>query len=71
MLGLTLTADHVYLRPLRSLPFELHQVRLAGVTLSVRVEAGWEHVIVSGRRFDPPARLPRDGGSHRVEFVNG
>jgi hypothetical protein len=71
MLGLTLTERHLYLRPLRSLAFALDQVRLAGLTLSVRVEAGWKHVVVNGNRFEAPARLPRDAGSYRIEFVEG
>jgi uncharacterized protein (DUF608 family) len=69
MLGLTLTEKHLYLRPFRSLSFALDQVRLAGLTLSVRVESGWQRVVANGIRFDAPARLPRDGGSHRIEFV--
>jgi len=71
MLGLTLTERHLYLQPLRSLNFELRGVRLAGVALSVRVERRWTHVIANGIRFDAPARLRRDGGPHRVEFVAG
>jgi uncharacterized protein (DUF608 family) len=71
MLGLTLTEQHLYLRPLRSLTFELREVRLAGTTLSVRVQAGWGHIVANGRRVDAPACLPRDAGTHRIEFLTG
>jgi uncharacterized protein (DUF608 family) len=69
MLGLTLTEQHLSLRPLKSLTFELHELRLAEMTLSVRVEAGWKHVVANGRRVDAPPRVPRDAGTHRLEFV--
>jgi uncharacterized protein (DUF608 family) len=71
MLGLTLTEQHLCLRPLKSLAFELHDVLLAGMTLSVRVQAGWEHVVADGTRVDTTVRLRRDAGAHRVEFLTG
>jgi uncharacterized protein (DUF608 family) len=69
MLGLTLTERHAFLDPFRSLAFELRAVRLAGMTLSVRVEAGWTHVLAKGLWFDAPVRLRRDAGVHELEFV--
>ncbi len=68
MLGLTLTEHYLYLAPFRSLDFEIRDLRLAGVVLSVRVEANWNRVLANGVRSDTPVRLRRDAGTHRVEF---
>jgi hypothetical protein len=69
MLGLTLTERHAYLRPFRSIGFELRAVQLAGMTLSVRVEPEWTHVRAKGSWLEAPVRLRRDAGVHELEFV--
>jgi uncharacterized protein (DUF608 family) len=71
MLGLTLTEHYLYLAPFRSLDFELRDWTLAGVALSVRVEANWTRVFSNGVALEAPVRLRRDAGVHRVEFVVG
>jgi hypothetical protein len=69
ILGLTLSERRLYLRPFRSIAFELRDVRLAGVTLSVRVEKGWARALVNGSASQVPVELPRGAGEKRVEFV--
>jgi uncharacterized protein (DUF608 family) len=69
MLGLTLTEQDLYLCPMRSFAFELAGVRLAGMTLFVRVEQDWTHVLAKGRKVETPVRLRRDRGTHQLEFV--
>jgi uncharacterized protein (DUF608 family) len=69
MLGLTLDAEHIYLRPFKSLRFELRSVRLAGCVLSIRVEENWNRVITDGLEAGRPVALRRDVESHRVEFL--
>jgi uncharacterized protein (DUF608 family) len=69
MLGLTLTEQYIHLRPMHSLAFELTDVRLAGMTLSVRVEENWTRVLAKGVWFEAPVRLRRDRGNHHIEFV--
>jgi uncharacterized protein (DUF608 family) len=68
MLGLTLDAEFIYLRPFRSLRFELRNVRLAGTSLSVRVEPHWSHAIVDGVEVAGAVKLRRGVSSHIVEF---
>jgi hypothetical protein len=68
MLGLTLDAEFIYLRPFRSLGFELRNVRLAGCSLSVRVERDWSHARVDGVKAPEPVALHRGASSHMVEF---
>jgi len=68
MLGLTLDAEFIHLRPFRSLRFELRGVRLAGCVLSISVEAGWNQALVDGVPLAEPVRLRRDCVSHAVEF---
>jgi len=69
MLGLTLDAEHIYLRPFKNLQFELRNVKLAGCALSVRVEENWSRVIVNGVEGGRPVALRRDVESHSVEFL--
>jgi hypothetical protein len=69
MLGLTLDAEHIYLRPFKSLRFELRNVRLAGCTLSIRVEENWNRITTDGLEAGRPVALRRDVESHRVEFL--
>ena len=71
MLGLTLTEHYLYLAPFRSLAFEVRDLVLAGVTLSVRVAANWTRAIANDVALDAPVRLRRDAGAHRVAFVDG
>jgi uncharacterized protein (DUF608 family) len=71
MLGLTLTEHYIHLAPFRSLEFELRDWVLAGVELSVRVEANWTRVLANGVALETPVRLRRDAGAQRVEFVVG
>jgi hypothetical protein len=68
MLGLTLDAEFIYLRPFKSLRFELRSVRLAGCSLSVRVEPDWSSALVDGVRVEGPITLRRSVSSHEVEF---
>ena len=69
MLGLSLDKSYVYLSPFRSLKFALDRVRLAGLTLTVRVEPNWRRVRVNGSEGEARARLRRDVPEHEVEFV--
>jgi uncharacterized protein (DUF608 family) len=68
MLGLSLDAEFIYLRPFRSLRFELRNVRLAGCALSIRVERDWNEVRVDGLKAPEPVMLRRSGASYTVEF---
>jgi hypothetical protein len=69
ILGLTLDESGLILRPFRSLSFALRRVILAGVTLSVRVEANWTRALVGGVEVGLPVVLKRDMESHNVDFV--
>lgn len=70
MLGLKLDETNLYLAPFRSLRFELCDVLLAGVRLSIRVEPGWNRVLANGVETTGSLALRRDAGAHRVEFLN-
>ena len=50
------------------LKFALHEVVLAGATLSVRVEPNWNRAIANGVEVKAPGKLGRGARSHRVEF---
>lgn len=69
LLGLNVNEKYIYLQPFRSLDFSLRNVRLAGVTLSVKVQNGWRKAMLDGREVSPPVHLPRDGGPFDVRFV--
>ena len=69
MLGLRLDETHLYLAPFRSLRFELCDVLLAGVRLSIRVEPRWNRVFANGVETTGLLALRRDAGAHRVEFL--
>jgi hypothetical protein len=58
MLGLTLDATAVHLAPFRSLRFGLHEVRLAGTTLSVDVVPNYRRARVNGVEVELPVVLP-------------
>lgn len=68
LLGLQADETSLYLQPFRSLDFSLHNVQLAGVTLTVEVQAGWRKATVNGKDVSLPLHLPRDGGPYCVRF---
>jgi len=68
ILGLTVDAEFIYLRPFVSLRFELKGVMLAGAALSVQVEPGWSRVLIDGIEGSAPAKLSRSVPTHTVEF---
>jgi uncharacterized protein (DUF608 family) len=69
MLGLTLDETTLYLAPFRSLRFSLHEVRLAGVTLSVAVAPNYRRALVNGVETKLPVAVARNGGPQRVEYL--
>lgn len=67
MLGVELTMDTLSLAPFRTVAFEVKEIVLAGVKLSVRVEEGWTKCLVNGAESAPV--ISRSMGSADFAFV--
>ena len=67
LLGLEMMMDTLSLAPFRSVDFEVKDITLAGVALSVRVEADWTKCLVNGVEAEPT--IVRADGRAKFEFV--
>jgi hypothetical protein len=68
ILGLKADEQFLYLQPFRNLDFSLRNIRLAGITLTVEVQAGWQKATVDGREVSLPLRLPRGEKPYHIQF---
>lgn len=67
LLGVELTLDTLSLSPFSSLDFEVKDITLANVNLTVRVEKGWTKCLVNGVEASPV--INRSMGKAVFEFV--
>jgi hypothetical protein len=58
------------LKPFHTLTFNLDQVQLAGMTLTIHVQKGWTHAEVDGKPAKLPVVLDRSTVRHDVDFLN-
>jgi hypothetical protein len=68
ILGLTMDREYLYLSPFKTIDFKLTNITLAGMNLTVYVEAGWSKIYINGREMAGMVRLRRSEPSARVEF---
>lgn len=70
MIGLKMDELTLSLKPFHTLTFNLDQVQVAGMTLTVHVQKGWTHATVDGRHVALPVVLDRSSERHYVEFLD-
>ena len=69
LLGMQLDGEKMILKPFKTIDFAFHHVVLAGVPLTVKVQAGWKRARVNGKEVELPVRLSRAGRNYVVEFI--
>jgi uncharacterized protein (DUF608 family) len=69
ILGLKMDGQYFYLKPFRTIGFELHEVELAGTRFNITVQPGWTKVLVDGREQAGAVKLPRSQSVARLEFL--
>jgi uncharacterized protein (DUF608 family) len=70
LIGLQMDERMLSLKPFHTLTFNLDQVQLAGMTLTIRVQKGWTHAEVDGKPAKLPVVLDRSTVRHDVDFLN-
>ncbi len=68
LLGLTMDRTHMELKPLHNLDFAITDVTLAGCKLTVRVEKGWNTILVDGEKQN--AAIFDRRGNHTIVFAH-
>jgi hypothetical protein len=69
MVGLEMDERTLSLDPFHTLAFNMDQVQLAGMTLTIHVQKGWTHAEVDHKRVPLPVVLDRSTDRHEVEFL--
>ncbi len=70
LIGLQMDERMLSLKPFHTLTFNLDQVDLAGMTLTIHVQKGWTHAEVDGKPVKLPVVLDRSTVRHDVDFLN-
>lgn len=68
LLGFKADWNFIYLKPFRSLDFEIKSIVLATEPLTVKVQAGWNAARLDGKEVAYPLAIAREGKPHFVEF---
>jgi uncharacterized protein (DUF608 family) len=69
LLGLKMDEKNLYLNPFKTVNFSLNGVQLAGMKLTIKVEAGWKQALVNGKKVSGKISLDRGMKKCRVDFV--
>ena len=67
LLGMEMDFDTLRFTPFRTVDLEIKELLLAGVTVTVRVEAGWTRCLVNGVEAEPV--IDRACSEATLEFV--
>ena len=70
LIGLQMDERMLSLKPFHTLTFNLDQIQLAGMTLTIHVHKGWTHAEVDGKSVKLPVALDRSTARHDVNFLN-
>ena len=69
LVGLKMDEKNLYLKPFETLDFRLNGVQLAGMKLTIKVEAGWKRARVNGKETAGKVSLNRSMKECKVEFL--
>ena len=69
LIGLKMDSDYLYIKPFKSLDFQMQDVVLAGEKLSITVKKKWSKAILDGVIVDGPVVIERKQGQHTIEFI--
>jgi uncharacterized protein (DUF608 family) len=68
LLGMKMDSTHLHLAPFKTLAFSFKDITLAGVRLTVVVEADWTAATLDGVSVVAPVKIPRGTRNCTVEF---
>ncbi len=68
ILGVKMDERYLYLQPFRTVDFSIRDLKLAGMQLTVSVQAEWNKAVVNGVEVTGPIRLDRTASRYQVEF---
>ena len=69
LIGLQLDEQNLYLNPFKTVDFSFENIELAGKNLSIKVESGWNHVWINGKKGKVPVVIPRTKEAMNIEFL--
>jgi len=69
LLGLQMDEQSLYLQPYKTIDFRFDDIVLAGKKMNVIVEAGWDCVLVDGKKAKIPLVLPRTNETVTIQFL--
>jgi uncharacterized protein (DUF608 family) len=69
LVGLQMDERTLSLKPFHTVAFNLDNVQLAGMTLTIHVQKGWTHAAVDHKPVTLPVVLNRSSLQHEVEFL--
>jgi uncharacterized protein (DUF608 family) len=69
LLGLQMDEQSLYLQPFKTVDFRFDDIELAGKKMNITVEAGWNRVLVDGKKAKMPLVIPRTKEAIIVQFL--
>ena len=69
LLGLQMDEQSLYLQPFKTVDFRFDDIELAGKKMNITVEAGWNQVLVNGKKAKMPLVIPRNKETVTVQFL--
>jgi hypothetical protein len=69
LLGLQMDEQSLYLQPFKTVDFRFDDIELAGKKVNITVEAGWNQVLVNGKKAKMPLVIPRSKEAVTVQFL--
>ncbi|MDD4821744.1 MAG: GH116 family glycosyl hydrolase [Bacteroidales bacterium] len=69
LLGLQMDEKSLYLQPFKTVDFRFGDIQLAGKKMNITVQAGWNRVLVDGKKVSLPVSIPRTSRPVKVEFL--
>ncbi|MDD4637244.1 MAG: hypothetical protein PHV66_06520, partial [Bacteroidales bacterium] len=69
LLGLQMDEKSLYLQPFKTVDFKFGDIQLAGKKMNITVQAGWNRVLVDGKKVSLPVSIPRTNRPVKVEFL--
>jgi len=69
LLGMQMDEKSLYLQPFKTIDFRFDDLVLAGKKMTISVEAGWNRVLVDGKKAKLPLVIPRTNEAVTIQFT--
>jgi len=69
LLGLQMDEQSLYMQPYKTVDFRFDNIELAGKKMDVTVEAGWNRVLVDGKKAKMPLVFTRTNAAVTIQFL--